>query len=97
MGGEHASVELRRQLEVVQRRLDQAVGRLARTRGHLALSASVAIDTRAVPWGDLHLLCVRLEVALAESAEAAERLAAGLRQPPQSAAAGPLSQPGSRR
>ena len=93
MGGEDdGTVELRRQLEMVRRRVDQAVGRLARARDGLAVTSSVGSETGPLALGDLHLLCVRLEVALIESAEAAEKLAAELRELPESAPPGVVSQ-----
>lgn len=72
--------ELARQLELVRRRVDGAVVRLSRARAALRLEEphDAAPAAPAASRGDLFLLCVRLEVALAESAETADKLAASL-------------------
>ena len=69
-------LELRRQLEVVRRRTGETIRRLAEAEGGLTADGleGVAAATWAEGRGDLFQLCVRLEVALAESGEAAGKL-----------------------
>lgn len=75
-------MELRRQLEVVRKRIDETVAALADARNSVSpdrlegVSASAATEGR----GDLFQLCVRLEVALAESRESADMLTRRLKQ-----------------
>ena len=75
-------MELHRQLERVQKRVDEAVARLAMARDGLAVEGLVGPTLTAPPQRprDLFLLCVRLEVALVESTEAADKLRSGLRE-----------------
>ena len=74
--------ELRRQLDVVRRRIDETVAALRDARD--AVSADGLEDVPAAAMtegrGDLFQLCVRLEVALAESRESLEKLTLRLRQ-----------------
>jgi hypothetical protein len=68
--------ELRRQLELVRRRVDETVVRLRESSPDLTADGLEGVE--AGRWaegrGDLFHLCVRLEVALAESNELADRL-----------------------
>ena len=68
--------ELRRQLKVVRRRIDDTLGRLSDARRHITADGLERAGPEA--WaegkGDVFQLCVRLEVALAESHESADRL-----------------------
>ena len=68
--------ELRRQLEVGRRRVDEPMASLATARGHLDADGLAGTPAAALSEGkgDLFQLCVRLEVALAESRESVERL-----------------------
>ena len=74
--------ELRRQLEFVRRRIDETVASLDDTKGSLTADrlAGVAAAAMFAGKGDLFQLCVRLEVALAESRETADKLARRLKQ-----------------
>ena len=68
--------ELRRQLEMVRRRVSETVARLAEAEPGLTANGleGVSTATWAQGKGNLFQLCVRLEVALAESGEAAANL-----------------------
>src|SRR5215207_3872752 len=74
--------ELRRQLDVVRRRIDQTMARLAEARPVITADGleCVAVAAWAEGRGDLFQLCVRLEVALAESNESANSLVRRLRE-----------------
>jgi hypothetical protein len=75
-------MELQRQLAVVRRRIDETVAALADAKGSLSAEglAGVAAAAMFAGKGDLFQLCVRLEVALAESRETADQLAKRLKQ-----------------
>ena len=75
-------MELTRQLEVVRRRVDETVACLRASRSALTADGLAGVPAAAVTEGrgDLFQLCVRLEVALAESRETCERLARRLQQ-----------------
>ena len=74
--------ELRRQLGVVRRKLRETVQRLAEAEAGLTTDGLERVE--AAMWaegkGDLFQLCVRLEVALAESTESACKLTRRLRE-----------------
>ena len=83
MLGDHDTLEeLRRQLEVVRRRVDETVALLAAARDRLSADGLSGTPAAAISEGkgDLFQLCVRLEVALAESRESAEKLTRRLRE-----------------
>jgi hypothetical protein len=75
-------MELRRQLEQVRRRIDETVALLSESRdgvtadGLEGVATATWVDTK----GDLFQLCVRLEVALAESRESVEKLTRRLKE-----------------
>lgn len=75
-------LELRRQLQVVRRRVDETTAALAESHERLTADGleGVAAETWAQGRGDLFQLCVRLEVALAESRESLEKLTRRLAQ-----------------
>lgn len=75
-------MELRRQLDVVRRRIDETVAELAEAKGSFSADGLAGVSAAAISAGkgDLFQLCVRLEVALAESRESAEKLAGRLKQ-----------------
>ena len=74
--------DLRRQFEVVRRRIDGTVMRLSEAKTDITADGLDGAGPAA--WaegrGDLFQLCVRLEVALAESNETADTLARRLRE-----------------
>jgi hypothetical protein len=74
--------ELRRQLDVLHKRIDETVADLAEARGSLSAAGLGAVSVMAMTEGkgDLFQLCVRAEVALAETREAVQQLAHRLRQ-----------------
>jgi hypothetical protein len=76
-----ALAELRRQLGVVRRRIGETVRQLAEAEAGLTADGLEGMEAAA--WaegkGDLFQLCVRLEVALAESTESACKLTRRLR------------------
>ena len=73
---------LRQQIEIVRRRIDETVASLAASRDSVSADGLAGVPATAMAGGkgDLFQLCVRLEVALAESRELSGKLTLRLKE-----------------